>query len=48
MSSFGSGALVFTPLMNSLMERFSKMPTYLGKADEVSSISLDTDFCLVP
>ena len=32
---FGSGALVFAPLVNTLMERFSKMPTYLGTSDQV-------------
>lgn len=32
---FGSGALVFTPLINSLMEKFAKMPTYLGTVDQV-------------
>lgn len=35
MVRFGSGALVFTPLINSLMEKFSKMPEYLGTADQV-------------
>lgn len=32
---FGSGALVFTPLVNTLMEKFSEMPTYLGTTDQV-------------
>ncbi|CAN0528672.1 unnamed protein product, partial [Scytosiphon promiscuus] len=35
---FGSGALVFTPLINSLMEKFSKMPEYLGTADQVCAV----------
>ncbi|CAM9336130.1 unnamed protein product [Choristocarpus tenellus] len=37
-AGFGSGALVFTPLVNSLMEKFSKMPIYLGAADEVTTV----------
>lgn len=32
---FGSGALVFAPMVNTLMEKFSKMPTYLGTVDQV-------------
>ncbi|CAM9220897.1 unnamed protein product, partial [Laminaria digitata] len=37
-AGFGSGALVFTPLINSLMEKFSKMPEYLGTADQVATV----------
>ncbi|CAM9419845.1 unnamed protein product [Sphacelaria rigidula] len=40
-AGFGSGALVFTPLVNTLMDKFSKMPTYLGKMDEVSTMMKD-------
>ena len=29
-AGFGSGALFFSPMMNTLMNTFSKMPTYLG------------------
>ncbi|CAM9460649.1 unnamed protein product, partial [Discosporangium mesarthrocarpum] len=37
-AGFGSGALLFTPMVNTLMEKFAKMPTYLGTADQVSTI----------
>ncbi|CAB1098230.1 unnamed protein product [Ectocarpus sp. CCAP 1310/34] len=37
-AGFGSGALVFAPLVNTLMEKFSKMPTYLGTMDQVSTV----------
>eukprot|EP01042_Synura_sphagnicola_P007443 gene7443-9534_t len=29
-AGFGSGALVFTPLVESLMKQYAKMPEYLG------------------
>ncbi|CAM9966413.1 unnamed protein product [Scytosiphon promiscuus] len=37
-AGFGSGALVFAPLVNALMEKFSKMPTYLGPMDQVTTV----------
>ena len=33
-AGFGSGALFFTPMMNLLSAKFSKMPEYLGKSIE--------------
>ncbi|CAN0231456.1 unnamed protein product [Pylaiella littoralis] len=37
-AGFGSGALVFAPMVNTLMEKFSKMPTYLGTVDQVKTL----------
>merc|ERR550519_3266209 len=34
-AGFGSGALVFTPLMNNLMSKFSTLPTYLGSSLDI-------------
>merc|ERR1719483_2006436 len=33
-AGFGSGALFFTPMMNTLTNKFSQMPEYLGKSIE--------------
>ena len=34
-AGFGSGALFFTPMMNTLTNKFSQLPTYLGNSVEV-------------
>lgn len=34
-AGFGSGALVFTPLMNNLMAKFSTLPTFLGSSLDI-------------
>ncbi|KAG5186811.1 major facilitator transporter [Tribonema minus] len=36
-AGFGSGALVFTPMVNNLMAKFAQMPQYLGTADSVDT-----------
>lgn len=33
-AGFGSGALFFTPMMNTFIQQFSKLPDYLGKSIE--------------
>ena len=33
-AGFGSGALFFTPMMNTLSAKFAQMPEYLGKSIE--------------
>jgi MFS family permease len=40
-AGFGSGALVFAPLVSKLTEAFAKMPTYVGKLGEIKPISKD-------
>ena len=40
-AGFGSGALVFTPLANKLMQFFSQPPEYLGPCGSVSTIVQD-------
>ena len=34
-AGFGSGALFFTPMMNTMMSKFGQLPTYLGNSVEV-------------
>jgi MFS family permease len=34
-AGFGSGALFFTPMMNTMMSKFSQVPTYLGNTVDV-------------
>lgn len=36
-AGFGSGALIFTPAVEKLMDMFSRMPTYVGPADQVQT-----------
>ena len=38
-AGFGSGALVFEPLVNLLRGKFAKMPEYLGTQDQVHTIT---------
>jgi MFS family permease len=40
-ASFGSGALIFTPIMQSLMAKFSKLPEYLGPAENFATSVVD-------
>ena len=35
-AGFGSGALLFTPMVNKLMDKFKKLPEYLGPQGEVN------------
>lgn len=40
-AGFGSGALVFTPLANALMEYYSKMPQFVGNAGSLATKVID-------
>lgn len=40
-AGFGSGALVFTPVANALMQFYSRAPTYLGPQQSVSTVVRD-------
>lgn len=40
-AGFGSGALIFTPIFQSLMQKFSKLPDYLGPAENYVTKIMD-------
>lgn len=40
-AGFGSGALLFAPLMQQLMKYFAKMPEYLGSAGDIATTVVD-------
>lgn len=40
-AGFGSGALVFAPLVQSLMKKFAKLPEYVGSAKDVATSVVD-------
>lgn len=40
-AGFGSGALVFTPVVTALTKVFAKMPEYLGKAEDFTTSVVD-------
>ena len=43
-AGFGSGAILFGPLVNRLMHHFSQLPTYLGKVQDVNYFNKDGVF----
>eukprot|EP00607_Mallomonas_marina_P007221 CAMPEP_0182416744 /NCGR_PEP_ID=MMETSP1167-20130531/1103_1 /TAXON_ID=2988 /ORGANISM="Mallomonas Sp, Strain CCMP3275" /LENGTH=655 /DNA_ID=CAMNT_0024589777 /DNA_START=227 /DNA_END=2194 /DNA_ORIENTATION=+ len=45
-AGFGSGALIFTPVIQALMKTFAQTPTYLGPASDFATKIVDGRLCV--